>query len=345
MAQQYPWVTGVGGEAQLPASFYQSFSGGLLEMGALMRRSGPEAFLHETLLVLKRFIGFDAAWWGEVHPGAAGVAPRNVLHASIGLRASFAEEWNRLVAADDGFARASMSGLGTVFRASGDGGEAGEAGDVAPEMVDFVERHGLNTVMATTLELPGSGLLFFVCLYRHCPRSAFSDVESLLFEEFTQHMLQAWQYRLADLQATASAASLDGMAIADLDGRLHYVGARVGEVLARQGGDWQGTVLPPLLTAALERLPCSLVAGGAKLVLERNGGLVAIVLADGGDRRALMSPRELSAALLYARGQSYKEIARVMGLSPSTVRTYLRNAYGSLGVSNKIELATALAHR
>jgi DNA-binding NarL/FixJ family response regulator len=33
-----------------------------------------------------------------------------------------------------------------------------------------------------------------------------------------------------------------------------------------------------------------------------------------------------------------------MGLSPSTVRTYLRNAYGSLGVSNKIELATALAH-
>jgi DNA-binding CsgD family transcriptional regulator len=54
--------------------------------------------------------------------------------------------------------------------------------------------------------------------------------------------------------------------------------------------------------------------------------------------------------MLYAQGHSYKEIARLLGLSPATVRTYLRSVYIQLGVRNKIELGGALdpaprAHR
>jgi DNA-binding CsgD family transcriptional regulator len=52
----------------------------------------------------------------------------------------------------------------------------------------------------------------------------------------------------------------------------------------------------------------------------------------------------LSAATLYAHGRSYKEIASSLGLSPATVRTYLRSAYTQLGVKNKVELIAAL-HR
>jgi len=336
MTQDTPWIKGAGSVAALPAPLYQSFSGALLQMGEAMRRAGPQAFLRETLLILRRCIGFDSAWWGEV---CAGAPPRNVLHASIGLSPTFAEEWNRVIAADDDFAHDSIRTLGTVLRSSG---ECGDDSEATPAMVDFVRRHKLHSIMAITVELPGSGLLFFVCLYRHCPRAAFDDVECLLFQEFIGHMLQHWRYRLADWQACASAPSLDGMAIADLQGRLLYVGAHIGAALARQG-DWQGTLLPPALAAALKRLPCGVTVGGSKLVLERVGELVAVVLAGAG-RRARLSPRELSAALLYARGQSYKEIARTMGLTPATVRTYLRNAYSSLGVSNKIALAAALAH-
>jgi DNA-binding CsgD family transcriptional regulator len=46
--------------------------------------------------------------------------------------------------------------------------------------------------------------------------------------------------------------------------------------------------------------------------------------------------------MLYAQGRSYKEIARLLGLSPATVRTYLRSVYVQLGVRNKIELSGAL---
>ena len=51
----------------------------------------------------------------------------------------------------------------------------------------------------------------------------------------------------------------------------------------------------------------------------------------------------MSVALLYADGRSHKEIARATGLAPATVRTYLRGAYLTLGVSDKVALGRALA--
>ncbi|MDX5434676.1 MAG: helix-turn-helix transcriptional regulator, partial [Halomonas sp.] len=59
---------------------------------------------------------------------------------------------------------------------------------------------------------------------------------------------------------------------------------------------------------------------------------------------SLLAPRELSAARLYSQGSSYKEVARTLGVTPATARTYLRNAYVRLGVSNKVELISALRH-
>jgi DNA-binding CsgD family transcriptional regulator len=47
--------------------------------------------------------------------------------------------------------------------------------------------------------------------------------------------------------------------------------------------------------------------------------------------------------MMYAAGHSYKAIALRTGLSPATVRTYLRDAYLQLGVRNKVELGSRLA--
>ncbi len=55
-----------------------------------------------------------------------------------------------------------------------------------------------------------------------------------------------------------------------------------------------------------------------------------------------LSKRELEVAQAYASGESYKEIARTLSLSPTTVRSHLRTVYGKLGVTSKIELAQTL---
>ena len=57
-----------------------------------------------------------------------------------------------------------------------------------------------------------------------------------------------------------------------------------------------------------------------------------------------LSNREQEVAGAYAAGQSYKEIARALGLSPTTVRSHLRTVYGKLGVTSKIALARVLDH-
>ncbi len=56
-----------------------------------------------------------------------------------------------------------------------------------------------------------------------------------------------------------------------------------------------------------------------------------------------LSKRELEVAAAYADGASYKEIARDLGISPTTVRSHLRTVYSKLNVTSKIALAQMLA--
>jgi DNA-binding NarL/FixJ family response regulator len=52
--------------------------------------------------------------------------------------------------------------------------------------------------------------------------------------------------------------------------------------------------------------------------------------------------REREVATMYARGMSYREIARLTGSAPTTVRNQLRAGFKKLGVNSKVELARLL---
>jgi DNA-binding NarL/FixJ family response regulator len=55
-----------------------------------------------------------------------------------------------------------------------------------------------------------------------------------------------------------------------------------------------------------------------------------------------LTPRELAVAAAFGEGRSHKAIAARFGLSPATVRHYLRTIYTKTNVSNKAELANLL---
>jgi DNA-binding NarL/FixJ family response regulator len=55
-----------------------------------------------------------------------------------------------------------------------------------------------------------------------------------------------------------------------------------------------------------------------------------------------LTPRERAVASAFAAGHSHKEVARQLGLSPVTVRGYLRVAYQKLGVKDKAQLVRCL---
>lgn len=58
-----------------------------------------------------------------------------------------------------------------------------------------------------------------------------------------------------------------------------------------------------------------------------------------GQVKEALSDREEEVAAAYVEGQNYKQIARALGIAPSTVRTHLRTVYRKLGVTSRTELA------
>ena len=57
---------------------------------------------------------------------------------------------------------------------------------------------------------------------------------------------------------------------------------------------------------------------------------------------ARLSARERDVAHLAARGLADKEIARRLGISPTTVRTHIDHAYRKLGINNRVALARCM---
>ena len=336
-----------GGDAADTQAFgpLHALSASLMKLASLARTAAPQGMLQEALEILRTtLVGFDTAWWGEVSAGRADAPPRNWLHGSIGLAKNFATEWNALAMADL-FAQQSMDQLGVVLRESADDVPGLPSVVIPPEIEAFCKRHGLYHCMAITVEMPRSGLMFFVSMYRGPGQPHFTDQEAVLIGEFVPHLLGHWQHRLEQLQtAPTGNGPWDSYALADASGNLLFVGLRVGLALQAAYPQWSGTALPAALLEALPAtLPGSLLVGKAcRLRLEACGPLLAISMPSPHASRPPLAPRELSAATLYAHGHSSKDIAATLGLTPATVRTYLRSAYAQLGVRNKVELVAAL---
>ena len=163
----------------------------------------------------------------------------------------------------------------------------------------------------------------------------------MLFEQFSAHLMQRWSARVAALVGNGGTPG-EAHGLVDACGDFVYVGARLALVLSESSPQWDGTRLPAALAVAVREAPGSLKLGARRLVTQRCGELVLLSLAPQ-RRAALLPPREMSVALLFAEGHSHKVIARQTGLAPATVRTYLREAYLRLGVSDKVALGRVLA--
>jgi DNA-binding CsgD family transcriptional regulator len=282
---------------------------------------------------LRELVGFERAWWGECSHAEGPDPPLNWLHGSIGLAANFAEEWN-VIAGSDEFARASMVGLGQVCRSSGHA-------SAGPAIEPFSRRHDLLHAMAITLELPGSGLMFFISLYRGDGARAFDDIEAALFGEYGAHLARCW-HGLLQRRFRAPIAGGQALALCEPAGQVLYLGGELARAIRRTLPAWQGAAMPAEITARFGERPLALRLGKVALEISPCGELVAVSLA-GRAGKSELTPRERAAALLYAEGHSYKAIAARLGLSPATVRTYLRDAYLQLGVRNKVELGARLS--
>jgi DNA-binding CsgD family transcriptional regulator len=310
-----------------------AFNRCVLQLTRLARERGAAQFIGEGLQSFAELVPFASAWWGEMSGPTVTTPPQSWMHGSLNLSPSFASEWSQVAELDE-FSHSTLSHLGEIVRFSG-------FDDPCTAVNDFARRHDLYHLLCITFALPESGMTFFVCLYRGEAQQAFDEAESKVFAAFCDQLLQLWRFQLQDLLRAGAADDPSDCAVAAADGRLLYVGARLCASIQREVPGWGGSVLPAAVTARLASAPCVMRLGRATLTLNPLGEQVVLTLKTQ-ERRVALAPRERTAAMLFAAGHSYKEIAKLLVLSPATVRTYLRNCYLQLGVRSKVELGSAL---
>ena len=316
-----------------PMKTLEAFNRCVLQLGRLARERGASEFMTDGLQSFHQLVPFASAWWGEMSNWEASAPPQNWMHGQIGLSETFASEWNA-IAGNDSFCHYTLSRPGEIARDHG-------FDDPSAEVNAFARRYDLFYLMNITFELPESGLMFFVCLYRGAEERAFTDDEAALFSAFSDHLLQLWRFQVQDMISQGTGDGAKDIGVARLDGSLLYVGARLCATIQRQLPDWNGSMLPASIAAHLNKAPCVIRLGRTALTLSLNAEHVILSLKTQASHSPL-APREMTAAMLFADGHSYKEIARILSLSPATVRTYLRNCYLQLGVKSKVELGSVL---
>lgn len=314
----------------------QTFSQSLLRLVSLARNCGPEKFMPVALTTVQAELGFRSVWWGWVNePEEAGAPPRVQLSGSLGLAEGFAEEWAE-VADCDQFALGSITAPGSVVRFSADA-------TVAPSMPlqHFAKRHDLFHLMALTAPESTSGMMFFFAAYRGIADAPFSEADAILFGEFAQHLLLLTQQMLREVLVPAADDHAEGVGLVSAQGSPLFLGCSLCAQIAMQWPGWDGHALPADLQVQLAAAPCVMPVGSGTVEIRAHGDRYLLRLTSE-QAPALLAPRQRRVAVLYATGCSYKEIARILSLSPATVRTYLRDCYARLGVSNRIALSSAL---
>jgi DNA-binding CsgD family transcriptional regulator len=299
----------------------------LLAWHRLSGQATLEDYRGGALALLEDHLPMSAAWWGVAHlRGGSPWVVQSYLHR---LPAAFADDW--LSSADiDELAHTVITHPGVTERYIGDGTQEG-----------FDACYGIASALSTAMPAMDTGLVHFLSIYRDDSLPLFTEADRALVELLTPHLFlaeekqgrAAWQSELANARVLSATVSEHAW--------LEQASPAFCRVLMAEFPEWFGGRLPNAL--------CSLIHTGAGQWQGRTLDVSVSPGKEGGCHVSLqlraslgLTRREEMVARAYAAGGSHKEIARELGLTPATVRSYLQQCYLKLDVSNKVSLGDAL---
>ncbi|WCR15231.1 helix-turn-helix transcriptional regulator [Paracoccus seriniphilus] len=292
----------------------------------------PDEFRLRVLANLQRRIPFDFGVWGGGWADGRLVTDLSVLNQSEAILG----DWE-VVAQQDAFCDLTLDRLGETARF-----------DDVPGYRDSLafnehwQRFNASHMMATIVGEETDGYVSFVGLCAEQRPKPFSNEERSFKQAIMPHLSQALRMN-RELWAGRAIMEQDEVILVD----------RAGWVLSAQGafrdlaeGEWDGRLaqLPGRVMDALragrrwrgKTLEMRMRPFGSNYLVHMTSQHLAL---------SALSAREREVAELFASGQTYKQVARALEKSPSTVRNQVARIYEKLGISNKAELASVLAAR
>jgi DNA-binding CsgD family transcriptional regulator len=213
------------------------------------------------------------------------------------------------------------------------------------QLRDYINRYGHHNVLLLG-DGPAETRLESFSLFRSRADDHFTTTDQRLLTLLAPHLTEALAIsrQLSGMTLSDGGSRLAGTrALIQTDGVIVTCGERLKQLLRTQWPDWFSARLPGELMSEL-RFGRQLIptrSGGIMMHIRKQGPYLFLQANPEPDGRAL-SPREAETAQLFASGKTYRQIAELLGLRPTTVRNVLQAVYGKLRVGNKPELVKAL---
>lgn len=306
--------------------------------------TGADASAYTTFALdgVSQLLGADKAWWGVISISELGP------HLFGSFRSRLPSHWEAAwekVKDDDSVAKALAQRKNQSISL-----EFASAPGRKSRLSEMAEEFDIREALSVAVEIPNQNSFMFISYYRNCGRSRFSPEDKSINQLLAPHLYATWQRNIHERlrNGDEDEAGHPYKAFVDRDGRLVQYEAGFGAVLSKHWHSWRGLLLPLILREAIER---SRAATGGWIgvdswtVRTTPAGLWTLVELREANALDRLRPRELQVARLFGEGANHKEVARLTGLTPSTVRHYLREVYAKLGIDNKAALANLLSRR
>lgn len=209
----------------------------------------------------------------------------------------------------------------------------------SPLYQSLFKPYGIERILASGHDNERSGLYTLLSLYRSDRENDFSEQERELIGRLLYHMIGAASYAFF-LQLGRSNKESDGdgaqaWAICDKNGFYHEVQDRFLDLVELFFPDAEIQSVPFSFDLFIDK--DADVINGLAVSLTPQGDLYLV-----GVRPASLidqlTEREKEVVNWITQGLTYKEVARKIGLAPSTVSNHLYRVYHKLGISSKTEL-------
>lgn len=314
-----------------------SFSRFVTELNDRTREEDAETIARWAVDELSRTIGFDAAWygWAKLRPEGVEV----YANAALNLPDDFYDYW-RTMADQDLLARYMIENPGKVAIYDRKQPRQTEG------MASLSDKFGLRRMTTAMHGHYCDYASFYISSYR-------VGAEARNWSEAERDYLQCAVDQLSSAMKLTSAepgrpdrpgtvtilASENGIGLLGLTALRQqfgevwpsWTGDHLPEQLARLIGTPGQHILPDRdLVVTVEAAPRFQGMGLRRLTLRRL------------TRIDMLTPREREVARALSDGHSHKEVARLLGLAPATVRNQTQAIYSKLGVDNRASLCAML---
>jgi DNA-binding CsgD family transcriptional regulator len=201
------------------------------------------------------------------------------------------------------------------------------------------QKYGMEQGLCTCQISRATGVPSFMCFYRADPDAPFSEEDRRTKQLLVPHMVEALRINLFSfVQRRKPELPIPrSVAICDSVGVIYEAEQRFVELVRCAHPDWCGPQLPGS-AALMESIPKGRWLDGNQEFTVQPLEDLYLVTVTRPSALSQLTQRQRQIAELLIAGLSYKEIARQIGLSPSTITNHANGIYARLGIGGRMEL-------